>query len=88
MPKRYDGGSRPTDNNYLATNGNVIDILPGGKFRVGIAGMAQEVTCTLSGRMRANRITIVRGDYVDIDVSLYDLTKGRITYRRSGARAA
>jgi len=39
------------------------------------------VLATISGRMRRNRIRILMGDRVDIELSPYDLTKGRITYR-------
>jgi len=39
------------------------------------------VLATISGRMRRNRIRILMGDRVDLELSPYDLTKGRITYR-------
>lgn len=53
----------------------------GGIYEVEDAATKLKIMCTLSGKMRMNSIKIVVGDKVDVDVSVYDLTKGRIVYR-------
>lgn len=40
-----------------------------------------EIQCTLSGKIRKNNIRILEGDKVEVEVSVYDVSKGRITYR-------
>lgn len=62
--------------------GEVIDILPNAMFRVLVDGQATPVIGVISGRMRQNNIKILLGDRVEIEFSVYDLTRGRITRRR------
>lgn len=40
-----------------------------------------QITCTISGKIRKNAIKIIEGDFVEIEISPYDLTRGRIVYR-------
>lgn len=61
--------------------GIVVDKQPNTLFKVQINNSEHIVLATISGRMRRNRIRILTGDRVDIEMSPYDLTKGRITYR-------
>ena len=61
--------------------GVVIDKQPNAFFKVQINESEHVVLATISGRMRRNRIRILMGDRVDVELSPYDLTKGRITYR-------
>lgn len=61
--------------------GTVVDKQPNAFFKVQIGDTDHMVLATISGRMRRNRIRILMGDRVDIELSPYDLTKGRITYR-------
>ncbi len=61
--------------------GRVIDKQPNAFFKVQVNNSEHIVLATISGRMRRNRIRILIGDSVDIEMSPYDLTKGRITYR-------
>lgn len=61
--------------------GVVVDKQPNAFFKVQINNTEHMVLATLSGRMRKNRIRILMGDRVDLELSPYDLTKGRITYR-------
>lgn len=61
--------------------GVVIDKQPNAFFKVQVSGSDHIVLATISGRMRRNRIRILMGDRVDVELSPYDLTKGRITYR-------
>ena len=63
------------------TEGKVIDILPGGKFKVEIEG-GHIVEAHVSGKMRVNNIRILPGDKVVIELSPYDLTHGRIVYNK------
>lgn len=52
-------------------------------FRVQLEGQEAVVFCTISGKLRKNHIRIIAGDYIDIELSPYDLEKGRITYRHN-----
>lgn len=61
--------------------GVVIDKQPNAFFKVQINNSEHIVMATISGRMRRNRIRILMGDRVDVEMSPYDLSKGRITYR-------
>ena len=62
--------------------GEVVEILPNAMFRVLIDGQETPVIGVISGRMRQNNIKILLGDRVEIEFSVYDLTRGRITRRR------
>lgn len=64
----------------LELAGSVDECLPGTLFRVKCTA-GNVVLCTLSGRLRQNRIRILPGDNVTIEVSPYDLSRGRITWR-------
>jgi translation initiation factor IF-1 len=65
----------------IEMSGTVIDKQPNAFFKVQLNGSDHVVFATISGRMRRNRIRILMGDRVDVELSPYDLTKGRITYR-------
>ena len=52
-----------------------------GAFRVKLDGMDHVVLCRLAGKMRKFRIRVVPGDHVTVEVSPYDMARGRITYR-------
>ena len=52
-----------------------------GAFRVKLDDMDHEILCRLAGKMRKFRIRVVPGDHVFVEVSPYDMTRGRITYR-------
>jgi len=60
--------------------GTVIEALPNAMFRVEIEG-GHKVLAYVSGKMRTHFIRILPGDKVRVELSPYDLTKGRITYR-------
>lgn len=64
-------------------DGIVKDVLPDGKFRVAIKVGADEhlLFCYESGKMRMNYIKLIIGDRVRVEVSKYDLTKGRVVFR-------
>ncbi len=65
---------------FLEMFGLVTEVLPAGAFRIKLDN-GHEILCHLSGRMRLNRIHLVPGDRVQVELSPYDLTKGRITFR-------
>ena len=61
--------------------GTVVEKFPSGKFSVELADQERTVLAHLAGKLRRNRIRVLAGDRVTIEMSPYDLTKGRITYR-------
>ena len=63
----------------LKIEGVVEEVLPNGMFKVGINGNI--VLAYISGNMRKNRISVLQSDRVEVELSVYDLTKGRIVYR-------
>lgn len=65
---------------FIEMRGEVMEALPAGSFRV-VLENDQEILAHLSGKMRQNRIRILPGDDVKVEISPYDLTKGRITFR-------
>ena len=60
--------------------GVVTEVLPNTVFKVKLS-IGHMVTAHISGKMRLNFIRILPGDKVTVEVSVYDLTKGRITFR-------
>lgn len=64
----------------IQMEGKVEEVLPNAMFRVRVTEN-HVVTATISGKMRQHRIQILLGDKVRIEMSPYDLTKGRVTYR-------
>jgi translation initiation factor IF-1 len=64
----------------IEMEGVVEEVLPNATFRVRVNG-GHDVLTTLGGKMRQFRIRVLQGDQVKIEVSPYDLTRGRITYR-------
>lgn len=66
----------------LSFTGNVLEELGNSMFRVSLDGLdVPPILCTISGKMRKNYIKIVAGDRVKLEVSPYDLTRGRIVTR-------
>jgi translation initiation factor IF-1 len=64
--------------------GKVLEVKPGGRFIITLVDEAykdMKIEGHLSGKMRMHYIKLFSGDYVKIDISVYDLTKGIITYR-------
>ena len=64
----------------IEMEGEIIDTLPNTTFRVQLEN-GHVVTAHISGKMRKNYIRILTGDKVRVELTPYDLTKGRITYR-------
>ena len=65
----------------IEVEGKVLEVLPGGQFKVELPNK-HTVTAHVSGKIRMNYIRILPGDTVTIELSEYDLTRGRITYRK------
>jgi translation initiation factor IF-1 len=65
----------------MELQGVVDDALSGTWFRV-VTESNVQILATLSGKMRQNNIRVLPGDYVTVEVSPYDTSRGRITYRR------
>lgn len=64
----------------IETTGEVLEACKGAMFKVRLENGA-EILCHVSGKIRKNFINILPGDNVTVELSPYDLTKGRITYR-------
>ena len=64
----------------IEVEGKVLEVLPGGKFRVELENK-HIIIAHVSGKIRMNYIRILAGDKVTVELSLYDLTRGRITFR-------
>lgn len=64
----------------IEIKGTVEELLPAGTFRVQLES-GQNIIAHLSGKMRMNKIRLSIGDKVKVEMTPYDLTKGRITYR-------
>ncbi|MBK1681789.1 translation initiation factor IF-1 [Rhodocyclus tenuis] len=76
----------------IEMNGSVTEVLPDGRYRVTLDN-GHKLIAYSGGKMRKNHIRIIAGDAVSLEVSPYDLSKGRITFRhlpgrQSGAAAA
>ncbi|MCG5074725.1 translation initiation factor IF-1 [Paraburkholderia tagetis] len=70
----------------LELDGVVDEVLPDSKYRVTLEN-GVVVNAYASGRMRKNHIRILAGDRVTLELSVYDLTKGRINFRHKDERA-
>ncbi|MEM7365527.1 MAG: translation initiation factor IF-1 [Pseudomonadota bacterium] len=66
----------------IEMNGTVLDTLPNTMFRVELEN-GHVITAHISGKMRKNYIKILTGDTVKVELTPYDLTKGRITFRET-----
>ncbi|MGN1099315.1 MAG: translation initiation factor IF-1, partial [Christensenellales bacterium] len=64
----------------IETEGTVVEVLPSANFKVKLSN-GYVITAYLSGKLRMNYIKILEGDHVKLEMSPYDLTKGRIIWR-------
>jgi translation initiation factor IF-1 len=86
LPALLAGVATPTLRKHMAKDdviefeGTVAETLPNTMFRVRLEN-GHEIIAHISGRMRKNYIRILTGDKVKVEMTPYDLTKGRITYR-------
>ncbi len=68
-------------------DGTVMEVLPDSRFRVKLDN-GHETMAYVSGRVKKNRIRIIAGDRVMLEMTPYDLSKSRITFRHKDERAA
>jgi translation initiation factor IF-1 len=61
--------------------GKVEEVLPGNMFRVKIDQSDHVLVCYTCGKLKRHKIRVIQGDRVKIEVSAYDLNKGRVVYR-------
>ncbi len=73
-------GAQAVSKGFIEFNGVVEECLPAASFRVKLDN-GQVILAHLSGKMRMNRIRLLPGDEVKLEMTPYDLTKGRIVYR-------
>lgn len=87
MPKKQNFKKKNVEENNasnkasIEVEGKVLEVLPGGQFRVELENK-YTVVAHVSGKIRMNYIRILPGDTVVLELSEYDLTRGRITYRK------
>jgi translation initiation factor IF-1 len=70
----------PVKEEKIEVDGEVVEALPSTMFRISVDG-GQDVLAKISGKMRRHYIRLAPGDRVRVELSPYDLTRGRITYR-------
>jgi len=80
MGKNVDSSDNLNAKDFIEMQGEVLELMPAASFRVTLEN-GHEIMAHLSGKMRMNRIRLLPGDKVKLQISPYDLTKGRITYR-------
>jgi translation initiation factor IF-1 len=68
-----------TKEDLVRMDGSILEVLPNGMFRVDIDG--HQIIAYTAGSVRKNKIKIITRDRVQVEMSAYDLSKGRITYR-------
>lgn len=69
------------DGKKVEVKGTVVENLPNTLFKVRLANSDKVILCYLSGKMRKNYIKILPGDEVKVEITPYDLERGRIIYR-------
>ncbi len=65
---------------FIELEGEVLELLPSATIKIRLDN-GQEIKGYMSGKMRLHRIKVLPGDRVKVELSPYDLTKGRVTYR-------
>lgn len=70
----------PKNSDILEVSGKITEVLPGQMFKVQLENQ-HVITAYTGGKMRQHKIRLVAGDTVTVEMSPYDLNKGRITYR-------
>jgi translation initiation factor IF-1 len=79
-PKLEQDAADRVAKDAIELEGTVSEVLPNATFRVKLENN-HEVLAYLSGKMRQNYIRVLEGDRVKVEMSPYDLTRGRVTYR-------
>lgn len=71
-----------TKEEIIEFKGKVLELLPNATFRIRLENN-HEIIAYTSGKMRKNRIRVIIGDEVTVEMTPYDLTKGRVTHRHN-----
>jgi translation initiation factor IF-1 len=79
--KRFSKENLLARDDLIPAEGTIIDKQPNAFFKVQLDNTEHVVLAAISGKMRKNRIRILVGDRVSVEMSPYDLSRGRITYR-------
>jgi translation initiation factor IF-1 len=77
---KNDSSATLNAKDFIELQGEVVELMPAATFKVALEN-GHEILAHLSGKMRMNKIRLLPGDRVKLQISPYDLTKGRITYR-------
>ncbi len=80
MVQPKQGSMEQAGKEFIEARGTVEELLPAAKFRIRLEN-AQLIIGHLSGKMRMHKIRLLPGDSVKIEMSPYDLSKGRVVYR-------
>jgi translation initiation factor IF-1 len=78
--KNKQGQEKSDSKDFIELEGEILEAMPATSFRV-LLDNGQEILAYLSGKMRMYKIKLLPGDRVKVQISPYDLTKGRITFR-------
>lgn len=78
--KKDEQVSNANSKDFIEERGEVLELLPAATFKVELEN-GHIILAHLSGKMRMNKIRLMPGDRVKVEITPYDLTKGRITYR-------
>lgn len=65
----------------IEITGKVEEVLPASMYRVKVENVPAPILCYLGGKLKQNKIRIILGDSVRVEMSPYDVSRGRITYR-------
>lgn len=65
----------------IVFTGTVVESLPGAMFKILLESVDTQIIGVVSGKIRQNKIKIIAGDKVDVEMSPYDLSRGRIIFR-------
>ncbi|MBN1485867.1 MAG: translation initiation factor IF-1 [Chloroflexia bacterium] len=82
MARKVSGGRKKEE--LIEVEGRVIECLPNATFRIELHN-GHQALCHLSGKMRKHYIRVLLGDWVKVELSPYDLERGRVTFRYKNA---
>lgn len=80
MEKLFKEGKKLAKEDVIEVEGTVVEALPNTNFKVELEN-GHQILAHISGKLRMNYIKILPGDKVKVELSPYDLTRGRITWR-------
>lgn len=80
-PKSYFKVEKRAKNGCVSCKGTVVEAYPNTRFLVELDNVGNKINATLAGKLRQNYIKILVGDRVELELSVYDMTQGRISRR-------